>query len=133
MNNWLIFINSKGQLDKINEFIQGNTTIGGVFFNVINGPLKCKNNRIIGKEHDVLPTLSFHTYNKKPIEELIKKRIANKNDLIQIFELSPEELASEEELEKSYSNSYIKKAKNFFSIRQLLDYLNSIDFKFKNS
>ncbi len=133
MKNWLIFFNSEVQLERIKSFIRGNSTINGVFFYVINGPLRCKNNRVIGKEDEILLALNFHAYNIRPIRKIIKKEIAKIDSIIRINWLLPEELASKEEIENSSVDSYIKKAINFYSVNLLSDYLNKINFKFAGS
>lgn len=129
MNTWLIFIKSEGQFQKMRDFLKHNgNKIYSPLYYVINGPLKCKNNRIIGAEGEVLLALSFIAYNKTPIKTLLNKKIANPNDIIQLNVLDDNEVILEDDLE---SDCYIKKGKNFFNKKTLLSYLEKIEFKFK--
>ncbi len=138
MNRWLVFIKSQIQWQDLEKYIYDNegiykteTGLYGVVYYVIDSPIKRKDLKLIGKKDETLVAASFQVYGIKPIRRMIKKGITEIDNVIRLDLLHPDERVQYPD-ERDFE-CYIKKGKNFFSKKELLNYLSKIKYKFKKN
>ena len=122
---WIHIINSKEDYERLWKYIGEIREIYLGNFLIINGSLTCKDGRVIGNEGEKMVAITTMTYEKEPMETMIKSRIINPSMTVLITDLDPDELIKTNE----GANLIKKRIKDFEKPSEFKKYLRKIGFK----
>ena len=123
MKTWLIFVDSYEEFREINSYLREREreTVYNIMYFVISGTLKCKDGQVFGRENEISLAISFYTFEKGPITEIIaSKMVKASNNVIRLTDLESNEVTPEYDFD---AECYIRKGKSFFAESELYKYL----------
>lgn len=125
MYNWILFVDSKETYKKIWETIIKYRELHLGMFIIIEGFLTLKDGSKFGNKQEKYAGIITYTYEKEPMENLVKLGIIDSSKMILFEDLEPEEVDPDSE----YTSGIRKEIENFEGPTAFTTYLRSIHYK----
>ncbi|KKK59014.1 hypothetical protein LCGC14_3038620, partial [marine sediment metagenome] len=126
MHNWLYFIESNKEYQKLMKFFENEKDVNGITYLIFEEDVSCKSSKIFRMHNNLLIAVNFFTYTIDPREKLINSGLET-NFLVNYYDLNLGGLDPESRI-----HIFNERSKRIIFEEDLIDFLDELDLKFKD-